>query len=317
MTDTSKKVYPHKEEDITYEKEIVDAIKKLPLEQRFQAIALNHYTLIKKHLEGGLDEEIDVIIQKYNKLQKPLIDRGNEIISGEKAPTEEEIQEVKQYLSDEEKGNLAGHLTAEPLPEYWFKVLTKCGRLSQDIFEPDHPLLKKITKIDHIPEENSENFEIRFYFAPNEYFENDVLKVKFIMVEDGEPGKTEGTEIKWKEGKDFTKKKVSKKQKNKKTGKTRTVEKVVDADSFFNTFKTIEPERENGEGGDEEDENVERLGINFEIATVLQEEIVPYHLEYYLGLRKGEDYGWPQGGEGDDDDEGSDDDEPEEKPKKN
>lgn len=86
MADQSKKVqfhdaqshpktYPHKEEDITYEKEIVDAIKKLPVEQRLQAIALNNYCLIKKQLEDNMDEEIDKIIEKYNKLQAPLVEK--------------------------------------------------------------------------------------------------------------------------------------------------------------------------------------------------------------------------------------------------
>lgn len=63
---------------------------------------------------------------------------------------------------------------------------------------------------------------------------------------------------------------------------------------------------------------MERLNINFDIATTLQEEIVPYHLEYYLGLRKGDDYGALGDEDGDDDDEDGDDDddEPEEKPAK-
>jgi len=37
-----------------------------------------------------------------------------------------------------------------------------------------------------------------------------------------------GDEVNWKAGKNLTKKKISKKQKNKKTGKTRTIEKEVD-----------------------------------------------------------------------------------------
>ena len=52
-----------------------------------------------------------------------------------------------------------------------------------------------------------------------------------------------GTEIHWNEGKDPTKKTVSKTQKNKRTGETRTVSRVVDQDSFFDIFENRkEPE---------------------------------------------------------------------------
>jgi nucleosome assembly protein 1-like 1 len=318
MQTAEPKTYPHKEDDITYEKEIIDAIKKLPLEQRLQAAALNHYTLLRKNLDQAVDGEIDIIVQKYNKIQAPIIEKSNQVISGERAPNDEEIQQGVQFLSDEDKTKLSEHLTAAPIEDYWFKVLTNCNTLSQDIFEADHPLLKKITKIEHIPEDNTENFEIKFHFAPNEYFENTHLGVKFFMIDQGEPEKTEGTEIKWKEGKDITKKTVQKKQKNKKTGKTRTVTKTVDAESFFNFFKSIQPGE--GEGDDEEegDEDIERIQINFEIGSTIQEEIMSYHLEYYLGLREGEDYGDDMEGEDDEDDDGDDDDDDEEdkKPKK-
>ena len=113
--------------------------------------------------------------------------------------------------------------------------------------------MKKITSIEHIPEDDNDNFTIKFSFAPNDYFENDTLSVKFTMLDEGQPLKSEGTEIKWKEGKDITKKTVTKTQKNKKTGKTRTVTKTVDAESFFNFFKSITANDEE-EGDDEEEE---------------------------------------------------------------
>jgi len=134
------------------------------------------------------------------------------------------------------------------------------------------------------------------------------------MIDDQEFEKSEGTEIKWKEGKDITKKTVTKKQKNKKTGKTRSITKTVDADSFFNFFKTITPkdapeeEDEDAEG----DEDTERLALNFNVALTIQEEIIPYHLEYYLGLRTGDedmdDDELGEIGEEDEDDDDDDDD---------
>ena len=115
-------------------------------------------------------------------------------------------------------------------------------------------MLKSLNKIEHIPEDEGDNFSFRFHFAPNEHIENDVLSTRFVMIDENEVERIEGTDIKWKEGKDITKKTVTKKQKNKKTGKTRTINKTVDADSFFNFFKTVDGAEP--EGGEEEDDEV-------------------------------------------------------------
>jgi len=72
------------------------------------------------------------------------------------------------------------------------------------------------------------------------------------MKEEKECSKATGTEITWKAGKNLTKKKVEKKQKNKKTGKTRTVEKEVDCESFFGFFKTVETTCKKDEGKDDD-----------------------------------------------------------------
>jgi len=314
MAETTTKTYPHDEADIKYEKEIVDAIKKLPLEQRFQAIALNNYILMRKQLDAEVEGQIQEIVRKYNKVQAPLMQQLNEIISGKRAPTQEEVQEAKAQLSAEEVGQINDNLTAEPIADYWFKVLSSCVRLSEDIFEADHEILKKITSIEHLPDEEGDNFTIRFNFAPNEFFENESLSVRFFMLDEHEVEKTEGTEIKWKEGKDITKKTVSKKQKNKKTGKTRTIEKVVDADSFFTFFKTINPVGGEDDEEDEENEEAQRLGLNYDIAGTIQDEIVPYHLEYFLGLRHGDEdddghEGFPGIDEEDEEDEDDDEEE--------
>ena len=116
----------------------------------------------------------------------------------------------------------------------------------------DKPILEHLTQIDYKTEDDNDNFTIIFHFSPNEYFENTTLSVKFFMANENEAEKAEATEIKWKEGKNVTKKTVTKKQKNKKTGKTREITKEVDAESFFNIFKTIDIENE-GENADEEE----------------------------------------------------------------
>ena len=118
--------------------------------------------------------------------------------------------------------------------------------------EHDRPILDHLTQIDYKTDDDNDNFTIVFHFSPNEYFENTELSVKFFMLNEGEAEKTESPEIKWKEGKNITKKTVTKKQKNKKTGKTREIKKEVDAESFFNLFKTLDIDKE-GEDVDEEE----------------------------------------------------------------
>jgi len=55
----------------------------------------------------------------------------NEIIAGQRAPTEAEIQDAKTHLSAEEVEKINENLTAEPIADYWFKVLSSCVRLSR------------------------------------------------------------------------------------------------------------------------------------------------------------------------------------------
>ena len=73
------------------------------------------------------------------------------------------------------------------------------------------------------------------------------------MIDEHQPAKAEATEIQWKEGKNITRKTVEKKQKNKKTGKTRTITKEVDSESFFNFFKSVTP-KDDPEGDDDDED---------------------------------------------------------------
>lgn len=67
---------------------------------------------------------------------------------------------------------------------------------------------------------------------------------EYIFGEEDEqyPIRTKGSKINWKEGKCITKKISKKKQRNKKTGATRVVEKEVKAATFFHFFDEMEGE---------------------------------------------------------------------------
>jgi len=298
-TQAEIKQYPYEEDDIKFEEEIREAIKKLPLEQRLQLIALNSFLLSKKQDDDEAGVKIGEINDKYTNLQTPHQTAINQLIAGEKAPTQEEIADYKDQLTAEETEKIAENLTAEAIPDYWFKVLTSCVRFENDIFETDHALLKKITKIEVIPEKGDNNdFTIVFSFAPNDYFENNSISAKFFLVEDDVAEKIEATEIQWKEGKNITQKSITKRKKNKKTGKHQNITKLVDADSFFNIFKTVEVPESADDEGEEGNEMLQKIQERLDMAASIREEIALYHLEYYLGLRRGDEDGGLMGSGG-------------------
>jgi nucleosome assembly protein 1-like 1 len=103
-------------------------------------------------------------------------------------------------------------------------------------------------------------------FTENPFFKNKELKKRFILKDDF-PVKSEGTVIEWEQGKDLTKKEIKKKQKNKKTGQSRVVSKIVDADSFFNFFGSITLSEAEDIEADEAVISLSYLGIKAEIAN--------------------------------------------------
>ena len=112
------------------------------------------------------------------------------------------------------------------------------------------------------------------------------------MDDDDEPVKTTGTPIEWKEGKNTTVKVTKKTQKNKKTGVKRVVERETKVESFFNFFADSAPTDEPEEEDEEKDENAadsDRIGIDFDVARSLVDEVIPYSLEYFLGIKTGAD----------------------------
>ena len=113
---------------------------------------------------------------------------------------------------------------------------------------------------------------------------------------DGEnPVKSEGTIIEWYEGnKNPTRKQIKKKLLNKVNGMVQTQLQEVDAESFFTFFKAINLEdKEQIEKWLQEtklDKYAERMDIDYDIARMIIDEIIPYSLEYYLGVKINDAY---------------------------
>ena len=65
-------VYPTDEEEKKLEQDIVEAIKKVGVDKRFQLIALNNLILQKKQLDKDMETEMDEIVKKFDKLSAPI-----------------------------------------------------------------------------------------------------------------------------------------------------------------------------------------------------------------------------------------------------
>lgn len=108
----------------------------------------------------------------------------------------------------------------------------------------------------------------------------------------------------------MTVKEIKKKQKNKKTGQQRVVTRQVKAKSFFNFFGSMDLSGANPnlmEANDEEMKQREELEGDYEIAGVIVDEVLPYSLEYFLGIEHEGDEDFM--GDDEQDDEEDDDDE--------
>ena len=85
----------------------------------------------------------------------------------------------------------------------------------------------------------------------------------------------------------MTVKEIKKKQKNKKTGQQRVVTRQVKAKSFFNFFRSVDLTGANPnplEASEEEMKQREDIEHDYEIAGVIVDEVLPYSLEYFLGI---------------------------------
>jgi len=312
--------YPKYPEDIENEQNVIEELKKLtPLPLKLKGFALNHNVLQLKQLGAEEEAEIEKINSAAQKNFQQHIGNINDVINGTRKPTDEELKQLEEYLTEEEKGKKDELLNSlKPIPEYWSTVLNNDLNLKHLINENDSAALKHLTKCEYKFSEDAatpHNFTITMTFTPNDYFENDVLSVTLHMKEPRDITKTEGTEIKWKEGKDTTKKSVSKKQKNKKTGQTRTVTKEEDVPSFFNLFKSNVAVDEEKELDEEEEAQQEQILDQMDQGYALIEELIPFSLEYFLGIRK--EFGGEDDEDFDDEDmEDDDDEEEDEKPAK-
>ncbi|KAA1476326.1 NAP-domain-containing protein [Dentipellis sp. KUC8613] len=274
-------------------------IESLPEEVKKSVEALKGVQVKQNELQNQYKRECLELEKKYLELQKPLYERRHALITGTAQPTPEEIEagNAQSLKDDPEHKPVDVSKDAAPIPEFWLTALRNHVGLSELITERDAGALKHLTNItlEYLPStEPKPGFKLRFYFSPNEYFENDVLEKTYVYQEEvGYSGdfvydRAIGTEIKWKEDKDLTKEFEIKKQRNKNTNRTRLVRKARPTESFFNFFSPPIPPAEDAlENGDIEEEELdeleEKLEMDYQVGEDIKEKIIPRAIDYFTG----------------------------------
>jgi len=303
MQDT-KPEKPVDEEELEIERKMVKVISLMPkdLQNRFKALKV--LSDRRSKMNDQFEEEQKVLSEATETKKKPLYEKRQLIIKGEETNFAEraktfdarhdqllkELEGVKTESEDIPEVDVK-HLVAKPgISDFWFKAIKNCRMFQDNIEEKDEEILKHLTNVESERSSDPETLVIRFFFSENEFFTNSELTMKLFYDKDrDETEKIESTAIEWKEGKDATKKKIKKKQKNKKTGETRTIVKTVEGKSFFNAFITMEAPKDDEDDdsqGDAEEGPREKFEMAINTAEDVDEVLIPDALEYYLGIQE-------------------------------
>ena len=265
--------------------------------------ALKFYQECHNKLETDLKNEMSKLERKYQELMDPLYTKRQEIVTGKREPSNDEATTgVETDLSDLKSfyvPTMPGTTPMRGIPCFWLNVLRNCSAVGPAIQVEDAIALASLLDIRCIPTnssadgEESRGFSIQFLFDQNEYFTNDVLEKSFYFSSDVDEFCEEnflyakGTPIEWKEGKCLTSKKITKSQRNKKTGATRNVTEVVEVPSFFSFFKTIEGPSQEDDASQMDSEDFEmfeqQIYEEYYVGELLRTRIIPYAFDWFCG----------------------------------
>jgi nucleosome assembly protein 1-like 1 len=227
--------------------------------------------------------------QKYASLCKPLYDKRLEVVSGN---LDQEIDdaaiavgEIITQGEDEEEGEIVG------VPQFWVCAMGHMQAVAELITEGDVDCLESLVNITCEDDEDGGGFTIKFVFAPNDYFHNDLLTKRYEipnLLLDDEPilKNVMGCDISWKEGKCLTHKTVTKKQRSKAgkhAGQIRSVSRKEVTESFFHFFKT--PKMPSMSEMDEEKADAIEAAFDrdYDAAQAFRSHIIPKAVLWFTG----------------------------------
>jgi nucleosome assembly protein 1-like 1 len=256
------------------EKLTQDAISSLPESLQPKVSQLVQLRDQYASIKNNYAKELFQLHLKYEKEFLPLLDQR------------------KQYVKD------------GGIPSFWKTVLLR-SELAEDIQERDIDSLNYLTNIryetfDRSTEseqtadtaeneqkeklDRNQGFTLFFEYSENPYFTNSVLTKTFYygIDEDLEVvGKSEGCVVNWKSDENNLTVEVKEKKQRHKSGKgVRKVKRTVPCDSFYNFFNTIEEDEDDDEGA-----TADLIEADIEMGLFIKDNIIPFAMDYYLGLQ--------------------------------
>lgn len=312
-------------------------------------------------LEAEFQKELLDLEKRFFKKYEPLYERREKIVNGEEEPTGEEIEEgeaLDENEDDEDEDDGEGKSKLEEvdekdeeaeeeaededdediegIPNFWLTALENLTPVSETITDKDSEVLQylKNIKMEYL---STPGFKLIFEFDSNPFFENKALsKTYHYQAELGYSGDfvydhAEGCIINWKsKEQNVTINIERRKQRNKTTKQTRTIEKLTPTESFFNFFDPPKPpktdekdesdeekdQEDEEEDEDEEDDLAERLELDYQLGEEIKDRLIPRAIDWFTGDAVG--FGYPEdfeeeeefdSEEGDEEDDDDDDDE--------
>lgn len=254
------------------------AYMKLRVE-KLKEIHEEREVLMKKYLE-----ERAALESKYEKLSQPFFDQRKQVLDGEKD------EEIAQAAAAEDESDQAGEEKDSGIPMFWACAIQQMPVTQGLVSEADLECLGSLKDIRCVSHENGEGFQLEFEFAPNDFFENEVLTKRYdvpnlLLADEPILKNVDGCDIQWKTGKSLTHKTVTKQQRGtgKNAGQTRTITKEVHQDSFFHFF--VPPKMPSLETASEEE--VLRLeqafDEDYDVAQAFRSHIIPKAVLWFAG----------------------------------
>ncbi|OVF08911.1 putative nucleosome assembly protein [Clavispora lusitaniae] len=284
-------------------------IDQLPKAVKKRVSGLKAIQQQQMKLEAEFQKELLELEKKYFSKYEPLYERRKAIVNGEQEPTPEEIEvgeeleEKDEDEEDEEEEEKEAEEGDAPkgIPNFWLTALENLSTVSEAITERDSEVLQYLKDI-RMEYLSTPGFELIFEFSENPYLSNQVLtKTYHYQAELGYSGDfvydhADGCEINWKsKEKNVTINIERRKQRNKTTKQTRTIEKLTPTESFFNFFDPPKPPKADAEEEEEEDDEEdadleERLELDYQLGEEIKDRLIPRAIDWFTGDAVGLDY---------------------------
>lgn len=281
-------------------------VESMPKSVKKRVFGLKAVQQQQMKLEAEFQKELLELEKKYLKKYEPLFEKRKAVVAGDQEPTAAEIEEGEALNEDddeeeeeeEEEEDEEADSEIKGIPSFWLTAMENLTCVRETITERDSEVLPylKDVRMEYLP---TLGFELIFEFTENPYFSNQVLtKTYYYHSELGYSGDfvydhADGCEINWKSKEvNVTINIERRKQRNKNTKQTRTIEKLTPTESFFNFFDPPKPpaaptEEKDDEEEDEEDEEKaelrDRLEFDYQLGEEIKNKLIPRAIDWFTG----------------------------------